>query len=196
MRDFEAMREALRTGVRHVAVPQLFETPPDLAARMVELAGIEPGQVVLEPSAGTGRIVRAIEDVGRLGGGGLVCVEVNAELARGLADPQRYVLCRDFLTWDEPERLGSFDRVLMNPPFSKGADIDHVRHAFGMLEDGGKLVAIMGEGAFFRQDRKATAFRAWLDEVGGTSTRLPADTFKQSGTGVNTRLVTIRKGQA
>jgi 16S rRNA G1207 methylase RsmC len=61
----------------------------------------------------------------------------------------------------------------MNPPFSNGQDIDHVRHAFDLLADGGRLIAIMSEGTFYRSDKKAVNFRAWLDEHSGTSERLP-----------------------
>lgn len=55
---FEAMRKGLRAGVQVVSAPQLFPTPPELAARMVELANIMDGDRVLEPSAGTGRLVQ------------------------------------------------------------------------------------------------------------------------------------------
>jgi hypothetical protein len=44
---------------------------------------------------------------------------------------------------------------VMNPPFANFQDIAHVRAAFNLLEPGGRSVAVMGEGVFFRQDRKA-----------------------------------------
>jgi len=40
--------------VKVAVAPQLFPTPPELAVRMVALAGIEAGDRVIEPSAGTG----------------------------------------------------------------------------------------------------------------------------------------------
>ncbi len=36
-----------------------------------------------------------------------------------------------------PDTLGTFDRILMNPPFERGADAEHVRHAFRFLTPGG-----------------------------------------------------------
>jgi hypothetical protein len=42
-------------GVRVVSAPQLFPTPAALARRVVDLADIQPGMTVLEPSAGTVR---------------------------------------------------------------------------------------------------------------------------------------------
>ena len=81
----------------------------------------------------------------------------------------------------------------MNPPFEQGQDIEHVRHAFDWLATGGHLVAVMSNGSFFREDKKATAFRDWLAYVRGESYPLPEDSFKESGTGVRTRLAVIAK---
>ena len=97
----------------------------------------------------------------------------------------------DFLQFEG----GAFDRIVMNPPFEHGQDVDHVRHAFELLKDGGRLVAIMGEHAFFGGDQKSIAFRAWLDELGGSSEQLPSGTFEHqaTSTGVASRLVVIDK---
>ena len=95
------------------------------------------------------------------------------------------------------EHQGDYNRIIMNPPFDKGADIEHVRHAFSLLAPDGKLVAIMSEGPFFRNDTQATEFRNWLDEVAGISEQLPEDAFNNTEafrkTGVRTRIVTITK---
>lgn len=163
----------------------LFPTPPELAAEMVRRARIGQGDRVLEPSAGTGRLAKAAKDAG----GWVTCVEFNNSLVGRLLDMGFEVICKDFMEYKQPARV---DAVVMNPPFSNGADIDHVRHAYDLLTEG-NLIAIMSEGSFYRSDRKATAFREWLDSVGGESEQLPAGTFKQSGTNVSTRLVTIYK---
>lgn len=88
-----------------------------------------------------------------------------------------------------------YDRIIMNPPFSKRQDAEHVRHAYELLKPGGRIVAIMGEGVFFGQDQKAQDFRAWLESVGGTSEKLPDGSFMDPSlpvnTGVNARMVVI-----
>ena len=61
--DIEAMRETVKAGVQVVSAPQLFPTPPGLAARMVDLAGLAIGMRVLEPSAGTGRLLEALPGI-------------------------------------------------------------------------------------------------------------------------------------
>ena len=79
----------------------------------------------------------------------------------------------------------------MNPPFAGKADVHHVMHALGFLRPGGRLVAIMAASAGFREDKLTASLRATVDERGGTMTALPDDSFKESGTGVHTVLVTI-----
>jgi hypothetical protein len=51
----------------------------------------------------------------------------------------------------------------------------------------------MSAGVEFRQDKKTTAFRALVDRSRGSIERLPEGAFKDSGTNVNTVLVTMRK---
>lgn len=167
----------------------LFVTPRELAARMVEIAGIRPGMAVLEPSAGTGRIVDAIQARGCAP----ACVELNYELVEHLRRRGYLVHAADFMEWTPAPEFAKYHAVIMNPPFSNGQDADHVQRAYTFTLEGGVIVAIMGEGVFFRSDRKSRDFREWLENVGGTSEALPQNTFTRSGTQVNTRLVIIRK---
>jgi len=179
---FDTLKDQLALGVQVVSAPQLFPTPPDLAARMVELAEIEPGQEILEPSAGTGDLCRAVFRFGSRNP--LTCVEINMALVKGLKDllseHPANIHCADFLTCNGD--LGTFDRILMNPPFVNGADIQHITHALTMLKPRGRLVAICANGP--RQQEK-------LKPLANTWEELPADTFKEAGTGVRAVLLTI-----
>ena len=78
-----------------------------------------------------------------------------------------------------------------------GQDIEHVQHAYSLLRPGGRLVAVMSTGPFFRSDKKATAFRDWIGDVNADVEWLPDDAFKGQEafrqTGVRTRLVAITK---
>ncbi|CAB1371323.1 protein of unknown function (plasmid) [Denitratisoma oestradiolicum] len=80
---------------------------------MVELADIEPGMRVLEPSAGTGRILDQLPE-----GCEVVAVEINASLGGRLDATRRAVVIGDFLQCTPETLWGSFDRILMNPPFA------------------------------------------------------------------------------
>ena len=90
-----------------------------------------------------------------------------------------------------------YDRIIMNPPFSDGRDIQHVMHAYSLLRPGGRIVAIMGEGAFFQSNKRAEGFREWLDERGATNEKLPDGSFMDPSlpvnTGVSARMVVIDK---
>jgi len=63
---------------------QFYETPPELARRMVALADVRDGQKVLEPSAGRGAILKAMpQTVHR------TAVELNSSLVDLAAHAQR-----------------------------------------------------------------------------------------------------------
>jgi hypothetical protein len=166
-----------------------FPTPAELARRMVQEAGIEPGMDVLEPSAGTGNIAEAIRKIGVEPD----CFEVSHAL-REILDLKGFTLIgHDFMDSNGKR----YDCVIMNPPFSNGQDIEHTRRAYSILKPNGRVVSIVSEGVFFRQDKKAVAFREWLEEIGGTDEKLPSGTFQGAGllaqTGVQARLVIVDK---
>lgn len=183
---FDALRDTLSAGVQVVSAPQLFPTPPELAARVVELAKIEPSHYVLEPSAGTGALLSALIDAEAQR---VVSVEINPRLVECLKQTQAAhgfpsgesgwtITCADFLECNGD--LGTFDRIIMNPPFTDAADIKHILHARKFLRPGGRLVAICANGPRQREKLQPLALE-WID--------LPADSFKASGTSVNTAIV-------
>ena len=179
--------DAIDTGVTVATGEQLFITPPDLAQRVIDEANIEAGHSVLEPSAGTGALIDALPE-----GATVTAVEQSSSLSDALrqSGKAKAVYNSDFLQV-APDAMPAFDRVIMNPPFAKQADIDHVTHALKFLKPDGTLVAIMSAGVEFRQDKKATAFRELVESRGGVIEALPEGSFKQSGTNVNTVIVTL-----
>ena len=167
-----------------------FETPADIVEMVIEAAEIQPGDRVLEPSAGHGAIAKAAVAAGAK----VYCVEVQPENVAVLQAVQPafdFVLHKDFLL--HPVAAPVYDKVVMNPPFAKRADILHVTHALKFLKPGGKLVAIMPASVSFRSDRLAVAFRELVAAHGGSIEPLPEGSFKSSGTGVSTVLVTMVK---
>lgn len=169
-----------------------FPTPVALARQLVEMAEVRPGMTCLEPSAGTGRIVDALLAVGA----SIVAIERDDKMRQALTNRamdqpfphQLWVasLERDFMHAELAQ--SHFDRVVMNPCFTKsgeGDGIDHVKHAFGMLKLGGILVAVLPSGVLFRQDKRHIAFREWVGNVRAFKA-LPEGSFKESGTMVST----------
>lgn len=171
-----------------------FPTPPELADRVVVEARIEDGMSVLEPSAGEGALVMAVRRASAKAR--IVAVEFNQRrfdklfAARFDADPIR-LLGLDFMQLEPSVLGGPFDRVVMNPPFAKGQDADHVTRALSLLRPGGRLVAIMASAVAFRTDRRYVEFRGLIADHGGLIEPLPDGSFTSSGTAVRTVLVAM-----
>ncbi|WP_230625378.1 methyltransferase [Cupriavidus necator] len=125
--------QILLTG--EIVVPQdfgYFPTPPNVVARLFELAGLSPGMTMLEPEAGTGNIARPAAEICTVD-----CVELleaNVKVLRE-AGFARSIVQGDFL---EQVPTPAYDRIIMNPPFEKQADIRHVTHALNFLAPGGR----------------------------------------------------------
>jgi hypothetical protein len=167
-------------------IPGYFPTPAPIVARMIEAARLPERGLILEPSAGSGAILDQVREAAP--GCELAAFERHSSLREILTAKGYTLVGADFMESCLPR---DFDRVLMNPPFENGQDIEHVRHAFAQLAPGGRLVAIMSPGPFFRSDRKATEFRQWFEDHGGEREDMPAGAFKESGTGIATVMVTI-----
>ena len=186
--DAEAIIEPiLLTG--EIVVPQdfgYFPTPPALAAQLVALADIRSDDWVLEPSAGTGNLAKLIVPHCKQ----LYCYELlpsHVAVLRKIRGIGR-VFEADFLQV-EPEAC--FERIVMNPPFTRGADMRHVLHALKFLAPGGKLAAIMSPSWNFRQSNLAEEFRHMMATHQTGVRNLPAGSFRDSGTAVNTQMILI-----
>lgn len=202
------LAEALQAGVAadQKRTAEQFFTPADLAARMAKIA-VQRGDHVLEPSAGMGVLIRAALD---RGAEFITAVESDEILAGVLMSmvPKHGsgVWLGDFMAW-KPVARAPIDVVLMNPPFSRNQDIEHVNRALGFLRPGGRLVAIMSPHFTFAQDAHSRAFRTMIgypstsdgqptgsESVADASVELlPKGTFQSAGTNVASVLVTIQK---
>ena len=181
---------------------QQFSTPSPLGLAAVTAAGITAGDIVLEPSAGTGLL--AI--LAQIAGGSLILnelAETSADLLSSIF-PANPVTRFDAAQIDDhlaPDAVPSV--VLMNPPFSVMANVTgrmadaayrHVASALNRLAPGGRLVAITGAGfgpeapawrdAFARlQERGRVKFTATVDGA----------VYAPHGTSIDTRLTVIDK---
>ena len=133
---------------------QQFSTPLPLAYAALQAAAVRPGDVVLEPSAGTGMLAVLAEcALGSKAEGALHLNELaptRAGLLEGLFSGASVTRCNaeaiaDHLPFVRPTV------VLMNPPFSVSpgvarrrhdADLNHLRSACAMLPPGGRLAAV------------------------------------------------------
>lgn len=190
LRERDRKIGALEAEIALSKIPGFFPTPADVVRLVLDRARLADGLKVLEPSAGSGNIAGAVVRESHCS---VDCIETHSRLRELLTLKGHELIGSDFL---ETDCAAKYDRVLMNPPFEKQADIDHVRRAFNCLKPGGRLVAIMSPSFEFRSDHKSTEFRAWLDNLNATWEPLPEGAFKAAGTGVNTRLVVIDRPAA
>ena len=163
-----------------------FPTPADLATEVVAMADIQPGMLVLEPSAGEG----ALATEALAAGGKVTAYEIDLRRAEKLTDIEGVTVAGGDFMQAEPSQ--QFDRVVMNPPFAQRADVKHVLHAIKFLRPGGRLVSIMSAGILFRTDALTMSLRDQLDHYEA----LPDDSFKASGTSVRTAVVVYDKPAA
>ena len=154
---------------------QYYPTPVDVVERVLSKCYIKEGQLVLEPSCGCGRFMDGLKGTGAKVFG-IEADENRAALARKKGHT---VMTRNFL--DFPA-TGDFDWVIMNPPFYGKHYADHVNHALKFLKVGGCLKAILPITA--RYDHGLLKGE-WCD--------LPVGSFRESGTNINTTVLTIWK---
>lgn len=181
---------------------QQFSTPSPLGLAAVAAASITAGDVVLEPSAGTGLLAILAE----ISGATLLLNEL-AEARAGLLSslfPALSVTRFDAAQIDDyldPTLVPTV--ALMNPPFSVMANVEgrmadaavrHVASALARLAPGGRLVTITG--ASFAPDNPAWS-AAWtrLQERGRVvfSAALDGSVYTKHGTTIPTRLTVIDK---
>lgn len=151
-----------------------FPTPAELVKKVHSLVEIKSDDLILEPSAGAGDLIRGLDKKN------IVCVELNSILATILKEKKynvKNIAFEDF----EPEQ--KFDKILMNPPFSKRLDAKHILRAFEMLKNGGELVAIHSCGILYATDKISTEFRNLCDKYKVYQEKIPDGMFADSAKG-------------
>ena len=186
---------------------QQFSTPLPLAYAALQAAMIRPGDVVLEPSAGTGML--AVMAQLTLGNGAAAALHLN-EIAAVRAGLLAGLFPGCTVTRHNAESIR--DRlpelrptvVLMNPPFSASpgverirhhVDLHHIRSAISMLPPGGRLVAISSAHCVPGDAAWADAF-ASLDPPAHVAFTAPIDgrAYARRGTTFDTRLTVLDRG--
>ena len=167
---------------------QFFATPEQLADKLVYLADLKQHDTILEPSAGQGSIIKAINKVCDVVVDCYELMELNA-LILNKSGLNFRLLSDDFFN----HKGKSYSKIIANPPFTKNQDIDHLKEMYGCLSRGGRLVCITSESWAFGSQKKQVDFRQWLDEVNAEVIDIEKETFKESGTNVGGKIIVINK---
>jgi phospholipid N-methyltransferase len=168
---------------------QFFPTPDELADRLVSKAIIYSNSKILEPSAGRGAIVKAINR--NMEGLQVDCFELMELNQTSLKKvPTANIIGDDFL---QTEIENEYDIVIANPPFSKNQDIEHIRKMFQVVKPGGTIITIASKHWQSSSNKKETEFRDWLKEFDPHIEEIEAGEFKESGTMVGAVLLVFDK---
>lgn len=165
--------------------PDFYPTPSETIIDMLQNVEI-PGRVFLEPSAGKGNIVKAIQ---RRGGEVIAC-ENDPDLAM-LTAMQCQLIANDFFTVTS-EMISHISGIIMNPPFSQGAA--HINHAFAIAPEGCQIVALCNTATIENAYTKGRQQLAKTIEMYGEVTDL-GDCFDEAErkTGVNVSMIVLTK---
>ncbi len=189
------LKEAI-VKLRGVDIPGFFPTPDKLIDLMIDHAQLHDGLTVLEPSAGIGSILD------RIVFHGYICKMLAVERQHSLVN-----ICRlkgyntvdgdimgytNFSDAKEQHSMVS-DRIIMNPPFERGQDVQHIIHCFThFLNPGGILVAIASAGILTNE--KIQGFRDFISRNSG-EVIINGQEFKEAfrSTGVATVTIVLHK---
>lgn len=181
---------------------QQFSTPPNIAYLAAWTANVGAKDIVLEPSAGIGGLALWPKAWGATVYGNELSPRRLAFLNQ-LGLDGTYNLNAEQINNLLPDEIKP-SVVLMNPPFSATAGRTatnktanakrHIEQALDRLEEGGRLVAILGNG----MENDAPAFRAWWDDLRReysvrANIRIDGENYKKYGTTFDVQLVVIDK---
>lgn len=167
---------------------QFFATPEKLADELVYLADLKQHDTILEPSAGQGAIIKAINKVCDCVPDCFELMDVNTTILN------KSGLRFNFIGDDFFKHNGkTYSKIIANPPFTKNQDIDHLKEMYECLSRGGRLVCITSESWVNGIQKKQVEFKDWLDEVEAEVIDIEKGSFKESGTMVGGKIVVINK---
>ena len=116
---------------------QYYPTENELSELAFIEADVNENDECLEPSAGQGSIAKYLPKKTTL------CVEISDLNVDILKKKGFNTVHQDFLKWSDKNLSKKFDKIVMNPPFSKNRAVLHVKTALKHLKEQGKLVAII-----------------------------------------------------
>ncbi len=168
-----------------------YATPEPLGYKMVEWLNLQPGDRVLEPSAGHGAIARFFPENTEN-----VCIEASYDLSSKLMiNTKADVKIQRF----ENYYIGNkFEAIVMNPPFGVGGKqaMEHLEKAMKhMSYFKSKLIAIIPNGVsmqkrldkFFNDEDKSKGYYLTYEII------LPSCVFERAGTSVWCKIIVIEK---
>lgn len=177
-----------------------FPTPVKVVDKMIETANLKPDSIMLESSAGTGRILdeakKVINSIDNF-----VVIEMNGERQRILRNKGYKVdfngTFEDSLKDSETlKKIKNCDKVVINPPFKNDSDVKHLLISYMFCADNADVVSILQENSLYYDRQIHRVFKEFLSLIGKDAyevVSLPAGSFKDELTTVDTVIFHIKK---
>lgn len=173
-----------------------FPTPEPIGLKMVEWGMSREDESFLEPSAGHGAIARWVPSANKL-----TAIEPSGDLFSKLnvaaGGGSKNIIQERF---EDYHIVNKHDVIVMNPPFGTNSKTaaDHVEKAFAHLRDGGRLIAIVPDGA--SMNKRLDKFLHGTNDKGKllnpsailrAEILLPSVTFERAGTNVIGKIIIV-----
>lgn len=167
-----------------------YPTPAEVAAEMLDCLDLR-GLTVLEPSAGSGNLIRECIQRGAME---IVWCEKEPRLRDMIATiPHCYCLEQDFLQVQE-HQANHVDLIVMNPPFS--ADEAHILHAWAIAPPGCEIVSLCNWNTVcneYSQSKLKAQIAGLISAYGSHENLGQCFTTAERPTSVNVGLVRLKK---
>lgn len=146
-----------------------YPTPPALIARMIAKINKRP-ELILEPSAGKGNIVAALNKHydRNWGAVDVSCIEIDPDLQATLRGHEYKLIDTDFLAYTGPDK---FDLIIANPPFDEGQK--HLLKAIDIMYCGQIIFILNAETIRNPHTNSRRDLVKKLDELGATIEFIP-----------------------
>lgn len=125
------------------------------------------GLVVLEPSAGSGNIARALREAGAAE---VLTCEIDPNLQPILRRDGFRLIASDFMSVTA-EQVSHVNMIVMNPPFSQG--VRHIQHAYDIAPAGCVIVALCNTSnlessyySHYREFAELVNLRGYAEDLG------------------------------
>jgi 16S rRNA G966 N2-methylase RsmD len=162
-----------------------YPTPEKVIFRMLAQYDVS-GKTILEPSAGKGDLLEALQAEGA----NVLYCEVSEPLQRILNGKGRF-MCADFLELTS-DKVSHINAIFMNPPFSKG--VAHILHAYSIAPDGCTIVALCNSSNIkndYSKERKE--LKTLIENYGSIQELGNCFEDAERSTAVEVAMITIKK---
>ncbi len=145
------------------------------------------GKVILEPQAGSGNIVKALQHAGAKE---VIACENDPQLLR-IAQSLCRVIELDFLDLTS-EKISHIDYIISNPPFSKATE--HILHAYSIAPAGCQIIALCNSATLSnRYSKSREELGTLIDTYGSTQNLGDCFSTAERKTDVEVTLIRLQK---